>query len=122
MKKLLLAALLIIGMVASTMVLSSFSEPKQEKSIDYLLLNIPHPLYEGYAYSYDHIKDEITDKLWIRVMPSTPLQALWWNADHYVHFDVYENPSYNPEQKEGSNSNNYYLSFFGKKYYFNMEI
>lgn len=123
MKKLLITASLIIGMIAGAMILSSFRETKQEKTIDNLSINVPHPLFNGYAYSYDYLKDEITNKIWITVWPHEPNKASWWNSgsQSIIRFDINENPNYNPEQTEGHNSNKYYISFFGKKYYFNME-
>lgn len=118
MKKVFIAATLLIGMVTGAMVLSSFCEPKEESFLNDVYTNVPAIVYEGFAISYD---DDVNPKLWI-VVREFPNACNKYHAivEHQKEvFVVKENPKYDPELEEGRNSKQYYITF-GTNYYFNI--
>lgn len=120
MKKLFIAASLIIGMIAGAMVLSSFSEPKQEESIDYTDIMMA----DGWTYvgeyrgfREDHPGDNYYSKFVYVWEKGGMCGAYYWTLAYNHKYDPDEAVKHNHSNGKLMNSNGkWYFAYDGDRY------
>lgn len=121
MKKLFIAASLIIGMIAGAMVLSSFSEPKQEINKECTQFSVNDPVYwEGEAKTADYY-----NAVYIKVYQTSGQCNSYYAVTKFgEEFWVKENPDYDPDNCNDARgytcTRKYYVTIRNINYYFNM--
>lgn len=121
MKKLFIAASLLIGMIAGAMVLSSFSEPKKNEKTTCLQLIFKTPTYwEGHARRANNPN---AATLYIKVYQSegqcNSYYAVTTDNGYEEQMWVKENPDYVPRSSK-IGQYKYYVTWHNQDYYFNM--
>ena len=128
MKKLLISATLIIGMIAGAMVLSSFTQQNKEETV---LEMTSSPVWKGTAYrngaygKNEYIFNDSGNKR-ITVYPSDNSCGSYYaivDGDRdEVHYTVKNNPSYDSNLRDSERTAHYshYITIDGRDYFFRM--
>ena len=128
MKKLFIAASLLIGMIAGAMVLSSFTAPKQglNEKCEQVGTNVP-TYWEGCVHRYDHPMAYVYIKVYQTEGMCNSFYAVLIgsrSSDSVKDGDevyVKNNPNYDPDHMPHQlNKSKYLITYHGHDYFFDM--
>ena len=120
MKKLFIAASLLIGMIAGAMVLSSFSEPKEEINKDCMGICVKDDGWRRVG-EYEGKTEDGKSTTFIIWEKEGMCNAYYWVAYHYNAEPHRENPDKAPAAATGALRQNrdgyWYAAYQGKNYF-----